>query len=342
MKLNLVRFDFFLNDIFDSKLSKDPLINLKICKQSDSDEINLDVFRSAHIYHILAARDEVPKQWHVTEDLLQDCRNLICVSTSGAGFDPVDVEACNRHGVLVVNQSGANADSVAEHALGLMLSVKHRISESDRYLREGTITTRENLMGHELRGLTLGIVGIGETGRRTAFLAKAFGMNVLAFDPNLSDSEIESRSATSCNFSQLIKQSDIVSVHCPRNIQTLNLFNHEVFTAMKSGAVFISTARGGIHNEDDLYSALVSGKLSGAGLDVWSIEPPNSKNPLLRMPQVVSTYHTAGVTHEARFNGANIAADQISLLAKGIKPPRMINPEVWPVVLEKLKIIGFN
>jgi D-3-phosphoglycerate dehydrogenase len=95
-----------------------------------------------------------------------NCRNLICVSTSGAGFDSVDVEACNRHRVLVVYQSGADADSVTEHALGLMLSAIHRISESDRHLRVVTIMTRKNLMGHELRGLTLGIVGIGETGRR--------------------------------------------------------------------------------------------------------------------------------------------------------------------------------
>ena len=340
MKLNLVRFDFWLNDIFDQTISKDPLIQQKICKQSDLDSVNLEYFKTAHIYHILAARDEVPRQWHVNDDLLRRCKELICVSRSGAGFDPVDVEACNRHGVLVVNQSGANADSVAEHAIGLMLDLKHRISESDRLIRAGKTTTREDLMGHELRGLTLGVIGIGETGRRTAFLAKAFGMHVLAYDPHIGADEINRRSATACSFEELICQADIISVHCPRNSETLDLFNSNVFSKVKTGALFISTARGGIHNENDLYSALSTGKLSGAGLDVWAVEPPMKDNPLLKLPNVVSTFHTAGVTHEARYNSAKIGAEQIRTLAKGLKPPRIVNPGVWPLVEEKLKKIN--
>lgn len=342
MKLNLVRFDFWLNEIFDKEVFQDPLINFKICKQSDPDSVNLEYFKSAHIYHILAARDEVPKKWHVSEEFLKSYNNLICVSTSGAGYDPVDIDACNRHGVLVVNQAGANADSVAEHAIGLMLNVKHRISESDRLMRAGKTTTREDLMGNELRGLTLGVIGIGETGRRTAFLAKAFGMQVLAYDPHLSSDEIQARFATASCFKDLISKADIISVHCPRNSETMNLFNGEVFNQTKTGATFISTARGCIHNEADLYTALKSGKLSGAGLDVWAVEPPSKDNPLLALPNVVSTFHTAGVTHEARFNGAKNGAEQIRTLVKGIKPPRIVNPEVWPLVAEKIKKITLN
>jgi D-3-phosphoglycerate dehydrogenase len=191
-------------------------------------------------------------------------------------------------------------------------------------------------MGNEIRGLTLGLVGIGQIGRRVALLAKAFGMNVIAYDPYVNTEEVKARGATPVSFEGLLSQSDIISVHCPRNAQTLNMFNAKTFSGMKSGAAFISTARGGIHNEVDLYEALKSGKLSGAGLDVWAVEPPEKDNLLLTLPNVVATYHTGGVTHEARFNGAKMAADQIQGLVRGERAPRMINPEVWPLVEEKL------
>jgi D-3-phosphoglycerate dehydrogenase len=340
MKINLVRFDFRIDQIFDAEIAKDPSINLKICKQSDEDSVNLAHFKSAHIYHILAARDEVPKHWHVTSELLDKSANLFCVSSSGAGFDPIDVLACTRRGVLVISQVGANADSVAEHAIGLMLDVKHRISESDRLLRAGKTGAREDLMGRQLRGLTLGLVGLGETGSRTARLAKEFGMNLIAYDPYLSKEQIQGRFAKPCDFKDLIQNADIVSVHCPRNAETLNLFNEKTFKDFKTGAVFISTARGGIHHEEDLYKALISGKLSGAGLDVWATEPPSVHNPLLSLSNVVATFHTAGVTHEARHNAAKMGAEQIMMLTKGVLPPKAVNPEVWPEVLQKLKSLN--
>jgi D-3-phosphoglycerate dehydrogenase len=107
----------------------------------------------------------------------------------------------------------------------------------------------------------------------------------------------------------------------------------------KKGAVFISTARGGIHNEDDLYLAIKSGKIAGAGLDVWAVEPPSKEHPLLSLPNVVSTFHTAGVTHEARFNSAKMGAEQIRSFVKGQRPTRIVNPQVWPTVELKLKKI---
>ena len=339
MKTNVVRFNFWLNPAFDAQIGKAADINLSVLKHEDSDEKNMAVFNQAHIYHILAARDEVPSQWWVTEELLSKSPNLLCVSSSGAGFDPVDVQACNKHGVLVVNQSGCNADSVAEHAIGLMLSVKHRIAESDRVMRANAYTTREDLMGNEIRGLTMGIVGLGNIGRRTAVFAKAFGMEVLAYDPNLTNEEIVSRGAKPVSHEQLLAQSDVVSIHCPRNPQTLNYFGAAHFRAMKPGAVFISTARGGIHDEQALYEALRDKHLSGAGLDVWSVEPPAKDNPLLSLPNVTCTYHTAGVTHEARRNAAVMGADQIEGLVRGERPPRLVNPEAWPAYLERKKRI---
>ena len=296
MKKQVVRFDFWINPVFDQHLNGVSDIDLTVCRYSDDENKTLEIFKNTHVYHICAARDEVPPQWWVNEDLLKKSPNLLCASASGAGYDPIDLEACNRHGVLVVNQSSCNADSVAEHAMGLMLSVKHRITACDRIMRAAAYTTREDLMGNEIRGLTLGIVGMGNIGRRVAQLAKAFGMTIIGHDPFLSDDEIKARGAKSVSFNELISQSDVITVHCPRSPETLNYFGAEQYRAMKKGAVFMSTARGGIHDETALYEALRDGHLSGAGLDVWSVEPPAQDNPLLSLPNVTATYHIAGVT----------------------------------------------
>jgi D-3-phosphoglycerate dehydrogenase len=339
MNKKVVRFNFWLNSAFDAQIGQATDIDLSVLNYADSDQKNLAAFKDANIYHICAARDEVPPQWWVTDELIKQSPNLLCASSSGAGYDPVDLAACNRHGVLVVNQSGCNADSVAEHTLGLMLSAKHRITESDRVMRANAYTTREDLMGNEIRGLTLGIVGLGNIGTRVAQLAQAFGMQVVGHDPNLSNQEIQKRGATPVSFNDLLKQADIVTVHCPRTPETLNYFGAEQYRAMKPGAVFLSTARGGIHDEAALYEALRDKHLSGAGLDVWSVEPPARDNPLLSLPNVTATYHTAGVTHEARRNAATMAADQIQTMLRGERAPRIVNPEVWPVYLERFKRI---
>lgn len=337
MNKKVVRFDFWLNPAFDRHMRGLKDIEVSVCQYADDEQKTLALFKEAHVYHICAARDEVPSQWWVDEALLSKMPNLLCASTSGAGYDPVDVEACNRHGVLVVNQSGCNANSVAEHAMGMLLSVKHRITESDRVMRANAYTTREDLMGNDIRGSTIGIVGVGNIGTRMAELAKGFDMTVLGYDPYVSDEEIKRRGATPVSFEDLLARSDVVTVHCPRTPETLNWIGEKEFRAMKKGAVFIATARGGIHDEQALYEALQDKHLSGAGLDVWSVEPPAPDNPLLSLPNVTATYHTAGVKHEARGNAAAMGAAQIEVILRGERPPRLVNPEVLPVFLERYK-----
>jgi D-3-phosphoglycerate dehydrogenase len=178
-------------------------------------------------------------------------------------------------------------------------------------------------------------VGIGYTGTRTAMLAKAFGMRVLAFDPFVSPEEIRRRGAEPVDLETLLRSCDIVSLHCPRNKDTLNSFDAKRFATMKKGAIFISTARGGIHDEQALAEALNSGHLTGAGLDVWKEEPPALDHPLLAMDNVVATFHTAGVSHEGRRNVAASAASQVLQLLRGERPPHLINPEVWNVFQER-------
>jgi D-3-phosphoglycerate dehydrogenase len=337
VKLNVVRSGTWTNPIFDEVLGRHPGIDLDVFSIAGADEEGWGKLERAHVYHLMAARDDLPAQWHVSDELLRRCPNLLCVSSSGAGYDTIDVDACTRAGVAVVNQAGGNAISVAEQAIGMMIAVSRRLCEQDRRLRSGERFSREDVMGHDISGRVLGLVGMGHIGTRVASLARAFNMTVLATDPYLSAQEIEQRGATPVAFDELLARCDIVSLHCPRTRETVGMFDASAFKAMKPGALFITTARGGIHDESALAEALQTGHLRGAGLDVWSVEPPPADHPLLGMANVVATHHTAGVSHDARYNIAKVAAEQIELLAAGNRPPRLVNPEVWPIYLKRFK-----
>jgi D-3-phosphoglycerate dehydrogenase len=326
----VVRSDLWVDGVFEERLSREPDIEVVKFSIRGAAQAARSALSAAHVYHISAAKDELPREWFASAELLSMCPNLLCVSAGGAGYDTVDVAACTAAGVAVVNQSGGNAVSVAEHTMGLMLGVSRRMLEGDRRMRREVGYAREDVMGHELAGKTVGLVGIGNIGSRVAVLARAFGMQVVAVDPMLTPAEIERRGARPVSWDHLLAQSDVVSLHCPRDASTLKMMNAKTFAAMKPGAIFISTARGGIHDEAALVQALQSGHLAGAGLDVWDQEPPPLDHPLLAMDNVYATFHVAGVTHEARRNVAAIAAEQIVTVLAGQRPPRLINPEVWP------------
>jgi len=330
MKKRVVRSDLWINPVFDERLAQAQDIDFQIFPVRGDRDLALKLLSQAHVYQVSAAKDELPQEWFVSAGLIAQCPQLLCVSSTGAGYDTVDVAACTAAGIAVVNQAGGNADSVAEHTLALMLSVSRRMVESDRRMRREQGFTREDVMGHEIRGKTMGLVGMGHIGTRVARLAQAFGMQVIAVDPFLSADEIHKRGARSVLFSELLAQSDVVSLHCPRDATTLKMMNADTFAQMKPGALFINTARGGLHDEVALTQALASGHLAGAGLDVWDQEPPSLSHPLLTMDNVFATFHTAGVTHEARRNVAAIGAEQILQLLAGERPPRLVNPEVWP------------
>ena len=337
VKLKVVRSGTWTNPIFDQMLTQDTGIDLGVFAITGDDRNSWQKLQQADIYHLMAARDDLPHQWHVNEELLARCPGLLCVSSSGAGYDTIDVEACTKAGVAVVNQAGGNAISVAEQTIGLMIGVSRRLCEQDRRLRSGERFSREAVMGFDISGRVLGLVGMGHIGTRVATLARVFNMTVLATDPYLSAEEITLRGAEPVSMNELLCRADIVSLHCPRNRETTGMFDAQAFKLMKQGALFISTARGGIHDEAALAEALHTGHLGGAGLDVWAVEPPPVDHPLLTMHNVVATHHTAGVSHDARFNIAKIAAQQIQLLAGGNRPPRLVNPEVWAVYMQRFE-----
>jgi D-3-phosphoglycerate dehydrogenase len=244
--------------------------------------------------------------------------------------------------VLVVNQSGVNSEPVAEHAMALMLNLTKRVGLANRAVLGGTVTDRFLLTGNNIIEKTVGIVGIGRIGRLTAKYCGAFDMRVLACDPYLSAEEIASRGATKVDFATLLAESDFISVHCPRNQETIGMFGAAEFARMKPGAYFINTARGRIHDEAALLEALRGGRIAGAGLDVFDKEPPPSDHPLLQLGNVIATPHIAAATVETSHATAKAAAEQWILVLRGRVPPRPVNPEAWPRYSERFaSIIGF-
>jgi D-3-phosphoglycerate dehydrogenase len=334
---------YLAHQIYVDIMKTRPDVRLDRLENESPDDLSIPVIEAAHVYQIGAARDETNVKFHVHAGLLRRAPNLLMVSSNGAGFDPVDVDACTAAGVLVVNQSGGNAHSVAEHALGMMLCLAKRIVEADHVLRRDRNVMRNDLMGTELQGKTLGIVGIGNVGRRIAQLCNGlFAMKVLAYDPYLSADEIAARGGEKVELDDLLRRSDYVSISCPLNKDNRGMIGGKQFALMQKHAYFVTTARGFIHDERALAEALCRKSIAGAGLDVFDKEPPPPDHPLLQFDNVLVSPHTAGVTFEARKNMGKIAAEQVLDALDGKRPPRIVNPQVWPVYAKRFeRAFGF-
>lgn len=324
-------------------LAQRPDVRLDRLENDSTDEIAAPILADAHAYQVGSARDELASTYHVHERLLARTPNLLLVSTHGAGYDTVDVKACTRAGILVVNQSGGNAESVAEHVLAMLLCLSKRIIETDRVMRREDHIRRDMFMGLEARGKTIGIIGIGNVGRRVAELCGGLlGMQALAYDPYVSAGEIAARGAEKVELAALLRQADYVSINCPLTEETRGMIGMREYALMQPHAYFITTARGFIHDEEALLEALREKRIAGAGLDVWSKEPPPRDHPLLQFDNVLVSPHTAGVTREARANMGRIAAEQLIEAFDGKRPPRIVNPDAWPAYARRFeRTFGF-
>jgi D-3-phosphoglycerate dehydrogenase / 2-oxoglutarate reductase len=306
-------------------------VRLDMLENDNPPDSATSILAAAHAYQTSSTRQELARHYHTSADFLRKTPNLLLVSTNGAGYDTVDVNACTERGILVVNQSGGNAESVAEHVVGMMLTLVKRVVECDRALRAGTLTGRAAYTGHEAFGKTIGIIGLGNVGRRVAELCGAlFRMAVLAYDPYLDAEEMRKRGATKVELDELLRRADFVSINCPLTDETRKMIGAREYALMKPTAYFITTARGFIHDEQALEQALRDNKLAGAGLDVWEKEPPPADHPLMRFDNVIVTAHTAGVTREARIRMGQFAAEQMLDALDGKPVTRIINPQVWP------------
>jgi D-3-phosphoglycerate dehydrogenase / 2-oxoglutarate reductase len=318
-------------------------VRLDTLDNGNMTDLAKSVLAAAHAYQTGSTRDELVRHYHTGAELLGHAPNLLIVSTNGAGYDTVDVKACNERGILVLNQAGGNAESVAEHVLGMMLMLVKRVGECDRALRSGTLVDRTAFTGREAFGKTIGIVGIGNVGRRVAELCGGLlRMQAIAYDPYVDAEETRRRGARKVELDELLRSADFVSINCPLTEETHGMIGARQYALMKPTAYFITTARGFIHDEAALELALRENKIAGAGLDVWGKEPPASSHPLLQFDNVIVSAHTAGVTREARANVGRIAAEQILDALDGKAVTRIVNPQVWPAYAKRFeRTFGF-
>jgi D-3-phosphoglycerate dehydrogenase len=324
-------------------IAQRPEIRLDKLENESADEVAQPIMAAAHAYQIGSTRDELRSQFHAQRDSIARMPNLLVVSTNGAGFDTVNVKDCTEAGVLVVNQTGGNAEAVASHVLAMMLTLSKQLAQTNHALRSGTMRDRTAFTGNDVHGRTIGIVGLGNVGRRVAELCRGlFRMQVIACDPYLDEQIMAARGAVKVTLDELLRRADFVSINCPLDDDTRGMIGAKQFALMQPHAYFITTARGFIHDERALGEALRAKKIAGAGLDVWDKEPPPSDHPLLKFDNVIASPHTAGVTREARANMGKIAAEQLIMTLDGKRPPRIVNPQVWPAYAKRFeRTFGF-
>jgi len=260
-------------------------------------------------YAIIAGTEKYDRE------MLEGCENLKVVTRFGVGTDNFDLQAMREMGLEV--GVIANYNAVAEFALTLILSVMKNLPRYDRVVREGKWS---RFQMRELTGKTVGLVGFGRIGRRLAELLSGFDVTILAYDPYMNEEAAKERKVQSVSLEELLERSDVVSLHLPSTKETQHLINAESIDKMKDGAYLINTARGALVDEQALYAALNSGKLSGAALDVFEKEPVTEGNPLFGLENSVLAPHVSALTFETNYNGGLICAESIIRVAQGQKP----------------------
>jgi len=247
----------------------------------------------------------------VTKEILESATNLKVVGRAGIGLDNVDIAEATKRGVVVMNTPLGNVVTTAEHAIAMMLSLTRNIPQGTASLKAGR-WDKKLLQGHEIFNKVLGLIGMGKIGSIVADRAKGLKMKVVVYDPFVTKEQIEKQGFEAVTLDELYAQSDYITIHVPKTKETLGLLNKQAFDKMKKGVMVINCARGGIINEVDLCQALNSGKVAGAALDVFEIEPPGNDNPLLKLDNVIATPHLGASTKEAQANVASAVADQIT------------------------------
>ena len=269
----------------------------------------------------------IRNQTRLTAELLAAAPKLLAIGRHGVGLDNIDLDAASEAGVVVLAPLEANALSVAELTMGLILALARMIPAADRSTKNGQ-WERIRFTGIELGGKTLAICGFGRIGCKVARLACAFGMRIVVFDPFVKADSAAFRevSATLCpQLEEALEQAEFVTVHSPLNAETRHTFNARTFAAMKHGAFFINTSRGGVVDEAALLEALQRGRLAGAALDVREVEPPTVRGAFEALDNVILTPHIASFTREAQVRTAEAVAADIDRLLRGEPAINFVN-----------------
>ena len=264
-------------------------------------------------YEIIIVRSRTK----ITKDMIEKANKCQIIARVGVGLDNIDQAGAKEKNIRVINAVEGAMNAVAELVIGLMLSLAREIPRADREVRNGNWIKKE-LMGTELRGKYLGIVGLGNIGKRLGRLARALNMNIIGYDVVPIDEEFSSEvGLMKADLGTLLASSDYVSLHVPLLDSTKHLINAEKMSTMKNTSRIINTSRGGVIDEDALYEFLKDGKLGGAALDVFEVEPATS-NKLASLPNFISTPHMGAQTKEAQSLAANVIAEKIIQILRGV------------------------
>jgi D-3-phosphoglycerate dehydrogenase len=251
----------------------------------------------------------------VTAAVMDAASRLKVIGRAGVGVDNIDLEAAKKRGIIVVNAPTSTSIAVAELTFGLLLALAREIPRADAAMKQGKWLKKE-LEGVELNGKTLGVIGFGRIGMEVGKRAAAFGMNVIAYDPLIPEDEIKRRGADPASLQDLYAWSDFISLHMPLTVDTRDMIGRQAFAQMKDGVRIVCAARGGIIDEAALVEALNSGKVAGAALDVFSVEPPGLTETVSH-PRLIATPHIGAQTSEAQSRASEDIAHEVLSALRG-------------------------
>ena len=299
-------------------LEKDPRVQLDV-------RLGLE---TSELYALIGDYDAIITRsgTQVDAELLSHATNLKMVARAGVGIDNVDVVAASERGIIVVNAPFGNTNSAAEHSMAILLSMCRNVPDANASLKSGQ-WQRAPFTGYELKHKTMGIIGLGKVGGRVASRSRAFEMDVVVYDPYISEKRAADFGTRLVSLDELVSMADVISVHTPLNDETRDLISGEHFSAMKEGVLIVNCARGGIINEAAMLAALESGKVQGAAFDVWSEEPPKSDvlKKMIEHPRMVVTPHLGANTFEAQTNVAIDVSREILNLLDGKPVENAVN-----------------
>jgi D-3-phosphoglycerate dehydrogenase len=305
-------------------IEKEALAKLQSSHQVDTIEMSPDdLLKNIEKYDALIVRGRTK----VTAQVIEKGKNLKVVGRAGVGVDNVDIAAASKRKIAVVNAPTGSTVSVAELAIGHMISLARKLPTADKSIKSGK-WDKKAFMGTELNGKTLGLLGSGRIGTEVAKRAQAFGMKTIAFDPYLPPAIAKQNKIELVNKGSLFAESDFLSIHTALTPETKGMVGPQEFASMKKTAFLINCARGEVVQEKALAEALKSGKIAGAALDVFENEPPTG-SPLLSLENVFMTPHIGASTNEAQLRAGMTIVDQVDMVLRGSKPEFIVNKEIY-------------
>lgn len=269
----------------------------------------------------------------VTGDVMDQLGSqLLVVGRTGIGVDGIDLDAATERGILVINTPDGPTESTAEHAVALLLNLCKGVARGDRLLRAGQGFPAAGTFapGLETSGAVLGLIGLGRIGSRVATIARALGMQVLAFDPFVTPERAVALGVEVIpTLAEMLARSQVVSIHCPATPETYHIINEETLRQMPGGSYLINVSRGSLVDHAALLAALQSGHLAGAGLDVFDPEPPLTHDPLFSLPNTICTPHIGSYTSAGLVRMQTMACEQVVSVLRGERPVSLVNPAAW-------------